>query len=134
MRDDTLKHLMASGESDLRALGAMLDSEDFSDSIFGFTAQQAVEKCLKVWLICTTGKHERTHDIGYLLGELAAVGIEVNPYMHFVYLAQFAVRFRYEPYQSGPPLQRKQIVKNISALFEQVRPITNEHKEQSNLD
>jgi HEPN domain-containing protein len=35
---------------DLRALQGMLDNKTFADEVFGFHAQQIVEKSLKAWL------------------------------------------------------------------------------------
>lgn len=42
--------LLGLARRDLTALGGMLDVNTFADEIFGFHAQQAVEKALKAWL------------------------------------------------------------------------------------
>jgi hypothetical protein len=42
--------ILETGRRDLRALRAMHDVEAFPDEIFGFHAQQAVEKAMKAWL------------------------------------------------------------------------------------
>jgi HEPN domain-containing protein len=48
-----LKHaraLLAMAEKDLKALQGMGDATTFADEIFGFHAQQSVEKTLKAWI------------------------------------------------------------------------------------
>jgi HEPN domain-containing protein len=37
-------------QRDLAALQGMADAAVFADEIFGFHAQQAIEKCLKAWM------------------------------------------------------------------------------------
>jgi len=44
---DLARELLATAQSDIKALANMFDSEVFDDRIFGFHAQQAVEKILK---------------------------------------------------------------------------------------
>jgi HEPN domain-containing protein len=46
--------LLALAKRDLRALEGMTDSAIFAEEIFGFHAQQCVEKCLKA-LLATHG-------------------------------------------------------------------------------
>lgn len=43
-------NLLGAAERDYRALCGMESAETFSDEIFGFHVQQAVEKALKAWL------------------------------------------------------------------------------------
>ena len=42
--------MLAAAKSDLKAVEHMSDPDGFDDRIFGFNAQQAVEKALKAWL------------------------------------------------------------------------------------
>ena len=42
--------LVSMARKDLKALSAMRDRDNFDDEIFGFHAQQALEKSLKAWL------------------------------------------------------------------------------------
>jgi HEPN domain-containing protein len=50
MRADSLvRQLLLSAEKDLKAIKNMTDPDLFADEIFGFHAQQAVEKILKAW-------------------------------------------------------------------------------------
>ena len=44
------KMLVRLANADLKALSVMLDANTFEESVFGFHAQQAVEKSLKAWI------------------------------------------------------------------------------------
>jgi hypothetical protein len=60
---------------------------------FGFHVQQAVEKLLKALLSQLSVEYKFTHDLGYLVNELEAVG-EVLPHLvvEFSKLETFAAR------------------------------------------
>lgn len=49
------------------ALAAMVDLPQVADSIYGFHAQQAVEKALKAWLALRGLQYPLTHDLPRLL-------------------------------------------------------------------
>ena len=51
---ETAKALLSAADRDLRALCNMTDADRFPLEVFGFHAQQVVEKSLKAWL-CLTG-------------------------------------------------------------------------------
>lgn len=53
--------------ADFKAISNMLDPGMFDDSIFGFHAQQTVEKTLKAWLCVLHETHPYTHDLRFLL-------------------------------------------------------------------
>ncbi|MBZ5640302.1 MAG: HEPN domain-containing protein [Acidobacteriia bacterium] len=59
---------------DLKALRGMLDPKTFDDEVFGFHAQQAVEKTLKGWLSFLGEQYPRTHDLEELGATLRARG------------------------------------------------------------
>jgi len=44
------KMILVAARRDLLALSGMADQQQFADEIFGFHAQQVVEKALKAWL------------------------------------------------------------------------------------
>lgn len=52
---------------DLRALRLMLNPESADDEIFGFHAQQSVEKSLKAWITALGQEHPYKHDLHPLL-------------------------------------------------------------------
>jgi predicted nucleic acid-binding protein len=55
--------IISAARRDLQALENMLDSHSFPSEIFGFHAQQAVEKALKAWLVLLDQECPRTHNI-----------------------------------------------------------------------
>lgn len=69
---------------DLRALHAMLDPETFDEEIFGFHAQQAVEKSLKAWITALGKEHNYKHDLRPLLIKLQDLGCNVADLREFV--------------------------------------------------
>jgi HEPN domain-containing protein len=104
MRDLKQAHdLLTVAGHDLRALRHMLDPASFSEAIFGFHAQQAVEKALKA-LLCLRGvEYEYTHDLEALLEQLGKAGEPgLEPYLPLAELTAFAVQFRYDVYEDRP--------------------------------
>ncbi len=47
---DQVRHMLFAVGRDFKALVGMTDPDVFADEVFGFHAQQAVEKSLKAWL------------------------------------------------------------------------------------
>lgn len=118
---DLCRELLDTAKSDLKALGHMLDPDAFDDRVFGFHAQQAVEKALKVWLNCLVGTHPFTHDLRLLIHTLEKHGADVESCWDFLDLSGYAVQFRYETMQEGEePLDRYSLVEDIQALVERV--------------
>jgi HEPN domain-containing protein len=118
--------LLKMAGKDLRALGAMKNSDDFSDEIFGLHSQQVVEKCCKAWLAALSKKYPYTHDISLLLGQLNDAGCIVEKYWEFAGLSAFATNFRYEGLdESALPMDRNKITADLVALYRQVEKIVN---------
>jgi HEPN domain-containing protein len=118
---DLPRDLLNAAKSDLKALSHMLDPDVFDDRVFGFHAQQAVEKALKVWLNCLQGRHPFTHDLSLLLHTLEEQGADVEFCWDFLDLSSYAVQFRYETMPEGEePLDRHTLVKDIQALVAHV--------------
>jgi HEPN domain-containing protein len=57
------KALLDLARIDFRALNGMQDSAVFDDSIFGFHAQQTVEKALKSWIAALGLEFPKSHDL-----------------------------------------------------------------------
>ena len=55
--------MLTLARKDLKAMRGMTDVEDFDVEIFGFHAQQAVEKILKAWLSLAGVEYPRTHNL-----------------------------------------------------------------------
>lgn len=125
MPDHDLAHeLLATARSDLKALRHMLDADAFDDRVFGFHAQQAVEKALKAWLNLLRQPHPFTHDLSLLLRALEEQGADVESCWDFLELSGYAVRFRYETLPEGEdPLDREDLLRDIRQLTERVEEL-----------
>jgi HEPN domain-containing protein len=97
---DDASLLLAIVRRHLRSLQMTLDSE-FPDEDWGFTAQQAVEKLLKSWIVLADRRPPRSHE----LAELAVLA-ELELPAELLALQTYAVEARYEegPF---PPACRK---------------------------
>ena len=79
----------------------MLELINISDEIFGFHAQQAVEKFLKAWLWCVGVSPPKKHDLRLLYLLLKDNGVNVPPpFESLIDLTDFATIFRYETYDA----------------------------------
>jgi HEPN domain-containing protein len=109
--DDALM-LLAIVHRHLRSLRLGLDPA-YPEEDWGFTAQQAVEKILKAWIVLANHRVPRTHDLADLI-ELAGVHLDEE----LLALQVFAVEARY---QEGPfPLPaERQVV--LDAIERQLR-------------
>lgn len=119
------RDLLAMARSDLNALRGMLQVDDrdakefFSDEIFGFHAQQSVEKILKARVASLGGSYPKTHDLMLLLSTLSGLGQDVTDLMELVDLNSYAVQFRYEAFDlEDDELDRDALLKTVSGLFE----------------
>lgn len=114
--------LLQVAERELRALNAMDDVETFSDEVFGFLAQQAVEKALKAWLCALGRAHPFTHDLTDLFSRLEDEGLDMKPFWELADLNPFAVEFRYTNLGfEEVPLNRQEIVTHVRALLARVK-------------
>ena len=122
MKEADLAHsLLASAQKDLKALRNMTDPDLFADEVFGFHAQQAVEKTLKAWVALLGGQYPFVHDLDALLNTLQKLGADVEALRGLVELNAFAVQFRYEAFESpDEPLDRRSVTVEAVALFQKV--------------
>jgi len=105
--------LFAVAEGNVRALRGMLDSETFSDEIFGFQAQQATEKLLKCWLSLDGLVYPKSHDLEHLIRLLEEHGSLVPDCFHaLIDLNDFSVQFRYEIFDEEA-IDRAGILKHV---------------------
>jgi len=117
--------MLVMAEKDLKALRGMLDSDTFEDEVFGFHAQQTVEKALKAWLSLIGADYPKTHDIEELLAILGDHGIQSPPrFSELTNLTDFAVQFRYEAFEGlGAELDRAHVLGDVSDLVAHVRGV-----------
>jgi HEPN domain-containing protein len=118
---DTARTLLLMAGKDLKALGAMTDTALFAEEIFGFHAQQAVEKSLKAWLAALHQEIPLTHDLRLLIDRLATFGCPVENLWELLELAPYAVQFRYDvSYHDDEPLERHFLIDRIQNLYDHV--------------
>jgi HEPN domain-containing protein len=122
------RELLTLAQRDFRALQGMLDAETFADEIFGFHAQQAVEKTLKAWLSLIGVEYPRTHDLEELL-ELLEERAEpiLEAFYDLVDLTDFAVQFRYRIFEDAEGrLNRGMMIRQVSDLVVHVETLIRE--------
>ena len=117
--------LLAMAERDHRALCGMEDPAIFSDEIFGFHVQQAVEKTLKAWLCCLGVPFPRTHDLDELGALLEEAGQTIpEAVAGLLEFTDFAVIFRYEAFRDmEADIDRRDAVDKIDRLLQHVRKV-----------
>ena len=109
---------------DLAALCDMLDSAQFADEIFGFHAQQSIEKSLKAWIILAGGAFGFIHDLELLLLHLRRLGVDSDRFSLLIEFAAYAVQFRYAEIDlDDAPLDRPETIRKITELFEHVQTL-----------
>jgi HEPN domain-containing protein len=113
---------------ELVALEVMETSSRISPSIFGFHAQQAVEKALKAWLSLLDVMYPRIHVLDELFNLLEDHGATtVGRFRHLQDLTPFAVQFRYEEFTpSEANLDRLEVVRQVSNLIGHVEILIQE--------
>jgi len=120
------EELLAVAKTDLRAAAAMRDGLLFPDEIFGFHAQQAVEKALKAWLSLLDLEYRRIHDLDELFEMIAETGESISTsFRTLSELTPFAVQFRYDTAAlSQGELNRSDLVLRIAGLIDHVDKLT----------
>ena len=101
--------LLAIVRRHLRSLGLTLDPA-YPDEDWGFTAQQAVEKLLKAWIVLADRRPPRVHDLEDLF---ALAGQQLDPLL--LELQVFAVEARYEQGPFPLPAPRQQLLALVEA-------------------
>jgi HEPN domain-containing protein len=114
--------LLDMARNDLEALRGMRDSAVFAGEIFGFHAQQAVEKSVKAWLSVLGVSFPRTHDLEQLFALVEEHGDVVpDELRHLVDLTDFAVQYRYEAFTDlGEELDRPTLTERVEQLVRHV--------------
>lgn len=115
--------LLAMAQKDVNALHGMVNNKIFADEIFGFHAQQAVEKSLKAWIASLDVEFPLTHDISLLLSTLEDHRQSISAFGELVELTAFAVQFRYAAFEDSETLNRTDILAKVDMLFAHVQSI-----------
>jgi len=99
----------------------MSDRDVFADEIFGFHAQQAVEKSLKAWIAAQGEQYPITHSIARLLSLLEDMDCEIQDLWGLTKYAPFAVQLRYGMVHGDePPLDRAAALSEVRSIFDSV--------------
>jgi HEPN domain-containing protein len=111
-------------QADARAVEGMADAAVFSDAIFGFHAQQAVEKALKALLCLHNVVYPKTHDLDELVA-LVQQHVVAKPAAldELRVLTDFAVQYRYDFFPEADMLDRPQLTCMVAALVNEVRTL-----------
>ena len=116
--------LLTMAAKDIELLRYIVSSDLIADEIFGFHAQQAVEKSLKAWITVAGGTFDWTHDLRRLLIVLQDMGLDVDRYRVLIQLNSFAVQLRYEAMEEDDvPLDRTDILIKVETLYEHVQAL-----------
>lgn len=116
--------LLRMAAKDIKALDLMLHPASVDDEIFGFHAQQAVEKSLKAWITALGGSYGYVHDLRILFLTLRELGCRIEPFRHLVKLNPFAAQLRYEPLETvDVPLDRPALRDEVQAVYDHVTSV-----------
>lgn len=121
---DHATEMLTVAERDLRALCGMIDRAIFTEQIFGFHAQQAIEKTLKAWIAAIGVEYPLIHNIARLLAILEDNGCDVQAYWGLIEYTAYAVAFRYDAENhTDEPLDREHTISEAQALHNHVAGI-----------
>jgi len=125
-RGKHVERMLAKAAQDEYVLDRLLPDETAPDEVFGFHAQQAVEKLLKAALSAAGVRYPRTHRIAELLDLLEAAEMRAPPpFDELRRLTPFAVAFRYDvgPEDDEAALDKPGIRRSIVDLRQWVEQI-----------
>lgn len=118
---DQAEQLLLMASKDMKAMDLMLMPESIDDEVFGFHAQQAVEKSLKAWIASIGGSYGFIHDLRVLLLTLRGLGCDIETFRGLILLNPFAAQLRYEPLETvDEPLDRQALRMQVQELYAHV--------------
>jgi len=121
---DQAEKLLLMAAKDMKAMSLMISPESIDDEIYGFHAQQAVEKSLKAWITAIGGTYNFTHDLWVLLMTLRELGCDIEKFKLMIMLNPFAAHLRYEPLETlDEPLDRPALRNDVQALHDHVQTV-----------
>lgn len=121
---DHAVQLLQMARKDHQAMTNMLDPEAFSEEIFGFHAQQSIEKALKAWISANGLTYPKSHDVSALTRILADHGQDVTKFPNLEDYTIYAVQYRYEAYdESEEQLDRQKVIDATRALINHVNGV-----------
>lgn len=129
---DQAASLLRMAHRDVNALIGMGENPLFADEIFGFHAQQAIEKALKAWLSARGVEFPLTHELTRLLNLLDKQGEDVKAFWPLAQYTVFAVQARYEECiaDTDTPLNRSFVLREVRDLLDQVGQVLGQGSKQ----
>lgn len=117
MAEPVVVMMLRAAAIDIAACKVLSAVPDMADSVIGFHAQQACEKCLKA-VLCVAGvEFTRTHDLLRLMEQVIAHGIAMPAGAHWIdELNPYAVDARYGLVEVGA-LNRATVLTTIDDLL-----------------
>ncbi|MCC6154412.1 MAG: HEPN domain-containing protein [Candidatus Hydrogenedentes bacterium] len=121
---DQARVFLIKAREDLDLLEIVASNPKAPDSIFGFHAQQAVEKAIKSWIWALGTKPQRTHDIEALTALLVELNGSPIPELDVLQdIGVFAVLYRYEIFDWDETIDRSKLIADIALLFARVENV-----------
>lgn len=118
---DHARHMLAMAARDITVLREIESNRVIADEVFGFHAQQAVEKALKAWITAAGGRYDFVHDLRMLLYTLRNLGCDTTQFEELDILNPFAVRLRYDHLDvDDVRLDRKDVITRVQTLHDHV--------------
>jgi len=118
------ERLLRMAAKDIKALDLMMLPDSIDDEIFGFHAQQAVEKSLKAWITAIGGSYGFVHDLRVLFLTLRETGCSIDHFRHLIKLNPFAAQLRYEPMETvDEPLDRPALRAQVQEVYDHVHSV-----------
>lgn len=120
---------LAKAEADLQAVTLLLTFETYPHTVVAFHCQQAVEKCLKAFLVAHAVPFLFRYDLGYLLDLCLSVDPACSALeTHIAGLTPYAVEMRYP---TDFPL--RPTTKQVRAFYRQAQAVYAFVQEKLNL-
>ncbi len=101
----------------------MTNIESFAEEVFGFHAQQAIEKGLKAWIAIKQLTYPKSHDVSILIRILEDAGESLKQFPELEDYTVFAVQYRYEGYDELDELDRQATIDKATAFLDHVKTI-----------
>jgi HEPN domain-containing protein len=120
------ENMITMSKKDCNALRGMVDNVDyFSDEIFGFHAQQAVEKAAKALLDIYYIEYKKIHDICELFNLIKQNERDIpEDFLDLQDLTEYAVDLRYDSFElDNNSLDRNAILTKVSNFVDYVQKL-----------
>jgi len=89
---DHARQLLEMARKDHQAIAHMLDPVSFSEEVFGFHAQQSIEKALKAWITAKGLSYPKSHDVSALTKLLTETGEDLRLFPNLEDFTIYAVQ------------------------------------------